>query len=396
MNRLFPRLMLAMLLVSLLSLIAVPLAQALHTEWLLERQTREFREFIEARTAPPGPLRRPMMLPGGEAPEPAARYLSFLSDYRRAQRQGVVSGLAAAVLVSLLLSWWLARGVAQPIEKVSAAATRLAGGDLKTRVALAGSSLAPDEARLLAGEFNRMAEALERTEAERKAMIADIAHELRAPLASLQFRLEALRDGLVSFGEAEAELLQRQVGLLTRLVGDLRTLSLADAGRLSLERRDTDLLELLREAATAHQNKAEAEGVQLAVADGLEDVVLAVDPDRLRQVLHNLLENALSATPAGGFVRLGLERLEREVRLTLTNSGPAIPEAKLETIFERFVKGERRDTRAREGSGLGLAIAKALVTLHGGRIWASNTAAGVRFSVALPRETEPKQNPQAP
>lgn len=394
MNRLFPRLMLAMLLVSLVSLVAVPLAQALHTEWLLARQTREFRDFIEARTAPPGPLRRGIMPPGGEAPEPAARYLSFLSDYRQAQRQGVVSGLSAAVLVSLLLSWWLARGVAHPIEEVSAAATRLAGGDLKARVALAGSSLAPDEARLLAGEFNRMAEALEHTEAERKAMIADIAHELRAPLASLQFRLEALRDGLVTFSEREAELLQRQVGLLTRLVGDLRTLSLADAGRLSLERRETDLLELLREAAAAHQDKAAAEGVRLTVAEGAEGVVLAVDPDRLRQVLHNLLENALSATPAGGFVRLGLEPEAHELRLTLMNSGPAIPEEKLDVIFERFVKGERRDTRASEGSGLGLAIAKALVSLHGGRIWASNTAEGVRFTVALPRETKPKQFPE--
>ena len=441
MNRLFPRLLLALLLVALVALVAVPAAQLRETRLAFQRQPEALRELLAARTRPPGPLGALYDSPGprprrhdarppertgplpsasedgllDESPssasgisdplpdeaaleaEPrlAGQLLSAFGAYRLAQQNGLWSGLSFALLLSLGLGWLLARGVARPIEAVSGAAARLAAGDLGARVTPVRG--APEEARLLAEDFNRMAQALEHAEAERRAMIADIAHELRAPLASLQFRLEALGDGLLEFGPGEAALLQRQVGLLARLIGDLRTLSLADAGQLSLQRRETDLGALLRDVTATYGRAAQAAGLELRVQAGAAPT-LALDPDRIRQVLQNLLENALAMTPAGGWVALGLASGPEEVVLSVEDSGPGIPEERLEAIFER---GVRRDTalrqeNGRESSGLGLAIVRTLVLLHGGRVSAANTGAGARFTVALPRAATQTESTRSP
>lgn len=214
-------------------------------------------------------------------------------------------GVGGAVMLSALLALLLSRTIAKPIEAVSEAAARLARGELGTRVQL-GRSYPATETRTLARDFNAMATALERYAGERKAMIADIAHELRNPLATLQLRLDALADGLVSFDEEEAKLLQGKVGLLTRLVGDLRLLSQADAGRLPLQRLMLDLSDLAEDALRQARPRAEGKGVGLAFTPADEAALVDADPDRLTQVLNNLLDNALRVTPPGGRVEVAV------------------------------------------------------------------------------------------
>ena len=400
MNRLATRLLLALLAVALLSLIAVPTLQSIAARRIFGDLSPEFRGRIERSfRGPPhtgldGPPPFLRSAPPDGPPDESflqrenTRLLSVLSDYRAAQRQAVLVGVGGAVLVSVLLALLLSRTIARPIEAVSNAASRLASGDLSTRVDLAKLPYPASETRTLALDFNQMATALGQLEGERKAMIADIAHELRNPLATLQLRLDALSDGLVQFNDDEAQLLQGQVGLLARLIGDLRTLSLADADRLTLNRLELDLNTLAENAVQQAQAKANNVGVGLEFTPADEPAWVDADPDRLTQVLHNLLDNAFRVTPPGGKVDVTLLSTANEVTLQVRDTGPGIAEDELGTVFERFVQGRRRDTHSKTGSGLGLAIVQSLVKLHGGRVQAENyrsgDESGAQLEVTLP------------
>lgn len=414
MNRLGTRLLLAMLVVAVVSLTVVPVAHLVAERVTFARLPPEFRERVIERTAPPPFFRPPPpdrsrrsgaqdaapapLAPaedagpnaqgGDEGPdvgglrEENLRLFTLFGDFRAAQRRAVLTGVALALLVCAALALWLSRSIARPLEAVSRAASRLARGDLQTRVAPL-DAFHPRETRLLADGFNTMAGSLERLEGERKAMIADIAHELRTPLAAMSMRLEALEDGLVPFDASEIELLQGHTSLLARLIDDLRLLSLADAGRLTLNLEELDLGPWLR-ATRAYGDAVRRQGAHLEVRLPDEPVRVRADAQRLRQVLHNLVDNAVAATPEGGGVEVALEAAGDEVLLRVRDEGPGIPEEELETIFERFVQGRRRDTRGASGSGLGLAIVRTLVTLHGGRVTARNQAGGAEFLVHLP------------
>jgi two-component system, OmpR family, sensor histidine kinase BaeS len=393
MNRLTTRLILAMLLVAIVSLAIVPIAQYITARQTLENLPSDFRQRLEQHGGPRG---RPDDLPP-EGPRPQAvaldREQDFLSeentrlfdlfrDYRVAQERAVYFGVAGAVLLAVILALWLSRGIAKPIEAVSTASSKLAKGNLQTRVQLHGFQA--DETQRLAQDFNAMAEALERYEGERKAMIADIAHELRNPLATMQMRIDALSDGLVTFNEEEAKLLQGQVSLLARLIDDLRVLSLADAERLSLNLMEVDLNELTANVVRNMETRTSIVKASLEFYPDSDPILVNADPDRLAQVLNNLLDNALRVTPENGTIRVRLEASPTEAKLIVRDTGPGIPEDDLPTIFERFVQGKRRDTQSKMGSGLGLAIVKTLVTLHGGHISASNYDGGAQFEVMLP------------
>lgn len=306
-------------------------------------------------------------------------------DYRRYQNDAFLLGVGAAALGSVILAWWMARRIARPIAQVSHAAAKVAGGDLAVRVpvtpAVRRSSL---ETLRLSEDFNRMAAALESYEAERKAMIADIAHELRTPLTAMTLRLQALEDGLVPFERSEVERLHRSAALLARLIEDLRTLSLADAGRLELRRRVTDLGTLAEEVLDDHGPRAKAGGVTLQLERPPLAVRAEVDPDRITQVLSNLLDNAIRVTPAGGAVRVALEDTSAEARLRVSDSGPGMSTDARAHAFDRFYQD--RDTRGASGaSGLGLAIVKALVELHGGRVAAADVPQGACVEVVVPK-----------
>lgn len=318
-----------------------------------------------------------------------------LGRVQDAQSRGLLAGLALAVLASGGLAWWVARGVARPIEAVGVAAGALAAGDLSRRVARPHSPLGTSsEVLRLTDDFNRMADALERSEAHRTAMVADVAHELRTPLTAMTLRLEALSEGLVPFDDSEVARLRRQTTLLHRLVEDLRTLSLADAGRLDLRPTPLEATALAREAVEALGPVARAKGVDLEIETDGDDLVLVADHDRLAQVLGNLLDNAIRATPEGGRVRVAAVRAGASIAFRVRDQGPGIAPADLPTVFERFRQGEhgRRDLRG--GSGLGLAIVRSLVEAQGGTVAAANHAGGgAELTVALPAGRPDGTNP---
>jgi two-component system, OmpR family, sensor histidine kinase BaeS len=293
----------------------------------------------------------------------------------------------ASVIVALFSAILISSRIARPLWAVSKAAEQVAEGEWTARASIAKRAMRGNsETARLVRNFNTMADSLERLEVERTANVAAIAHELRTPLTVLRGRLEAIRDGVLELDSTESNLLVQQVELLSRLVGDLRTLSLAEAGKLSLQLQTIDLAGLTRSIVSSFEARAGEKGVRLEIATP-EHLEVKLDPNRYHQVLGNLLENALRHTPEDGFVRVNLEARELSAELIVRDSGVGIPPDALEQIFERFYRVDSSRNRASGGSGLGLAIVRAVVEAHGGIILARNAqGGGAEFRVSLPLE----------
>jgi signal transduction histidine kinase len=293
--------------------------------------------------------------------------------WRLAAPAAVLLGGAGVALTVLAL-----RRTTAPVGDVMEAAGRVAAGDYKARVRERG----PAEARDLARAFNLMTERLQANDEQRRRLLADITHELRTPLAVVQGNLEGLLDGVYPRDEAHLSLILDETRVLSRLIEDLRTLALAESGALHLQREPTDLEVLAEEAAASFQAQAKAAGVELRV-ENLGEVPLAeVDPVRVREVLTNLISNALRHTPAGGAVavRLSTGADGRQVTVAVRDTGAGIPPDALPHIFDRFYKSDES-----RGMGLGLAIAKNLVEAHGGEIQAASAPGqGTTLSFTLP------------
>ncbi len=293
----------------------------------------------------------------------------------------------AAGAVGLALGAAFSYGLTRPLQRLTAATRAIAAGDLSHRVA----SDSRDEIGELAGSLDSMAAALQRAEQQRRSLTADIAHELRNPLAVLQGNLEALNDGVLPPTPENLQPLIDQSRLLARIVDDLRTLSLAEAGELRLERVDTAPDELVRAVVARFQTQAMARSIALSVdADGSLPEV-AIDPQRIEQVLGNLLSNALRHTPDGGRVTCRVQRTASDpgsIEFSVADSGPGIPPEALAQVFDRFYRVDRGRARADGGTGLGLAIARQLVAAHGGSIRAANQPGGgacVTFTLPVRR-----------
>jgi two-component system, OmpR family, sensor histidine kinase BaeS len=301
---------------------------------------------------------------------------------------GYLLPLLLPVAAGVGVAWFVARRTAQPLERIARAANAVAAGDLEARVPLSARQLhSDDETSRLAVHFNAMAASLQHLETERRETAAAIAHELRTPLMILQARLEGLRDDVIPLSNDEASQLLAQVQTLSRLVEDLRTLSLSDAGKLELRLESLDVLDLVYLNLAAFSTRAEARGISLEFTTLETDLPMRGDPDRLSQVLANLLENALRHTPDGGRIEIIARRNETSALLEIADSGSGIPPSALSHIFERFYRADHSRNRTRGGSGLGLAIVKAIVELHGGRVEASNrTSGGASFTLQLPLE----------
>ena len=298
----------------------------------------------------------------------------------------------AAVLALILhrVGRGTARRYTEPLSETMKAADALAEGDLSARVPVAGSG----EFRHFARSFNHMAEALETADRHRRELLADIAHELRTPLTVVQGNLEGLRDGVYEATPEHLDLVLDETRKLSRLVEDLRLLTLAEAGQLPLDLQVLDVPQLLVDVRDAFALQATEARIALEV--DVEEAIppLVADPQRLGQVLGNLVGNALRHTPSGGQVILGaaLESVEGTpdaVRLWVRDTGEGIPAGDLPHIFDRFWRGDpSRSHGAGAGSGLGLAIAKSLVRAHGGHIWAeSQVGEGTTLSCLLPLVT---------
>ncbi len=296
----------------------------------------------------------------------------------RMSRAILISAIGAGLL-ALVLGAALASTISRPVRELTDGTKALAAGDLGHQVPVRTA----DEIGQLAHSFNRMSADLAHSTQLRKQMTADIAHDLRTPLSVILGYSEALQDDKLPGTPEVYGAMHRQAQHLNRLIEDLRTLSLADAGQLSLQRRIVQPGDLLEHAAIAYLPQAEERGIHLSVtADAT--AAISVDPDRLVQVIGNLVGNALRHTPDGGRVELAAALAGPRVVLSVTDNGPGVPGDDLPHIFERFYRGDK--ARVDDGSsGLGLAIARSLVEAHGGQIGVENVATGgARFTVALP------------
>ncbi|MBM0256115.1 HAMP domain-containing protein [Micromonospora sp. 4G55] len=315
------------------------------------------------------------------APIPARVYLGARGDPASVLTAGPLLAAAAGVAtVAVIGTMLLSRRVLRPIDTLTAAAQRLGRGDLTGRVPVRGN----DELAELARSFNRMADSLQRGEERQRRLVADVAHELRTPLANLRGYLEALSDGVITPDQDLFASLHEEAMLQQRIVDDLQELALAEAGKLAYHRVTVDLAELLETCRTAHHARAESAGVSLRVA--AEPVAVHADPDRLRQVVGNLVTNALRVTAAGGSVRLVASRTDTQAIVRVVDTGSGIAADALPHVFDRFWRADSARGRRTGGSGLGLAIARQIVTDHQGTITvASEVGVGTTFTITLPR-----------
>lgn len=288
----------------------------------------------------------------------------------------------AFFIVILVFAGRNLRSVSMPLDELLNASNRLAEGNYDVRVDEKG----PSEVRSLARAFNSMASRLQANDEQRRSMLADVSHELRTPLTIIQGNLEGVLDGMYKPDEARLKSVLEETQVLSRLIDDLRTLSLAESGTLQLQRERTDLSVLIHAMVAAFQSQADAGGVKLTVslADGVREVDL--DPERVRQVVSNLIANAVRYTPRGGEVEVRLTEStsgsdsRRSAVVAVRDSGPGIASGDLPHIFDRFYKSA--DSR---GMGLGLSIAKYIVEAHGGEVRVeSEPGRGTTISFTLP------------
>jgi two-component system, OmpR family, sensor histidine kinase BaeS len=275
----------------------------------------------------------------------------------------IAFGVSVALLIAMGIGLLFTYFITKPVQAVSAAAQKIASGDLTARVQMPVSLMVSgDELANLGNRFNQMAQRLETNQLERKQLIADIAHELRTPITVMQFRLDALEDGVYDITPEEIKTLSQQNQFLARLVEDLRLLTLADSQQLPLERKSFALDALVRSVAEQFKPRLGSKNLHLELAP----CQIHADPDRIRQVLSNLLENAQKYAQEHIVVVLS------DGQLSVKDDGAGIPESDLERVFDRFYRVDESRARATGGSGLGLAIVKAILEAHGANILASN------------------------
>jgi signal transduction histidine kinase len=290
-------------------------------------------------------------------------------------------GGSVAIAIALLLTFILSRRITSPIGALAKAARRLGRGDLSQRVQLSGEG----EVAALGQAFNSMAGNLERAEQLRRNMVADVAHELRNPLSNIQGYLEAIGDRVIKPDATTIHSLSEETALLSRLVNELQELSLAEAGELKLVYQAEDITKLVKEAVNPWQPKVTAKEISLSLdlPDNLP--LVNIDWQRVNQVMHNLLENAVAYTHKGSAINVAASAKGKWVEVSVSDTGEGIPAQDLPHIFERFYRVDKSRARATGGRGLGLTIAKRLVEAHGGTITVeSELGKGSRFSFTLP------------
>jgi signal transduction histidine kinase len=293
------------------------------------------------------------------------------------------------LLLGIFLSVRMSRSVTRPVTQLAEAARAISRRELGYRVHTKGSQELQD----LAQTFNRMAEDLEHAEITRRNLMADVAHELRTPLAVLDGNLRAILDGVHAMNEEEIALLYEQTQHLNHLVDDLRELSLAEADQLPLNCQEVDLARLVNETVAHFELVAQEQGILLTAELDEPLIHPCLDENRIRQVLHNLLSNAFRHTPKGGKVEISAKRLAKynDLKISVTDTGEGLSSEELPYIFERFYRAEETQSRERGGTGLGLAIVKAIVEAHGGRVSAASSGRnqGSTFSIILGGQSEP-------
>lgn len=317
---------------------------------------------------------------GGFIPDDVARHVD--RAFSAAILIALAVAIGAAVLTALAVSTFISLRVVRPIRALAEAAERIAQGAYTARVPVTGS----DEVAALGRSFNEMAIALESAEQKRRELLTDVAHELRTPLATIDAYLEGLADGVIEPGRDTWKLLRSETRRLGRLTEDVTKVSRAEERQLELSVQRVPAKALLVAALGAAAHAYAAKGVRLEISSGRESPTVEVDPDRLGEVLGNLLENALRHTPAEGSVTLSAERVGNVALLAVADTGEGLLAGDLDRVFERFYRVDRARSRDRGGSGIGLAIARAIVEAHGGQLTAESSGLGLgaRFICRIP------------
>ncbi|MCC6174525.1 MAG: sulfatase-like hydrolase/transferase [Chloroflexi bacterium] len=314
------------------------------------------------------------------------RASAFLNTFTSYLAWALLIGILAAVILSVGMARWLA----SPLEALTRAVRRMERGDLAQHI----NTTVGGEVGALAEAFNSLAASLARVEQLRQNMVTDIAHELRTPLTSIRGYLEAIQDGVVEPDEDTLATVHHELMQLTRLVDDLQELALAEAHQLQLQREDVDLKDVVAWEVRAFRPQAAAQQVELVLATSPDLPWLWIDAGRVRQVIGNLLRNALANTPAGGRIDVRVSTDDAHAIVSVSDTGVGIAPADLAHIFERFYRADKARSRRAGGpaggTGLGLTIARELLRAHGGSISAySVVGEGTTFTIQLPLDAEP-------
>jgi signal transduction histidine kinase len=296
----------------------------------------------------------------------------------------ITVAMATSLIAAGLVSWFLVRRVARPVEELAQAAETVASGTYVVDVPTEPFS---SELEALATSFSHMADRLAATDASRTRLLADLAHELRTPLATLEAYIDGLEDGVVDPTGESYGTMRGQVARLRRLATDLRESAAADEHALHLNLVETDAVAVVADAVAAATPRFNSKGVGLSLVIDRDGLIVLADPQRLGQVLSNLLDNALRHTRPGGQVDVDVKDADGKVTVSVTDDGEGIPTDQLRAVFERFHRVDpARATTDGSGSGLGLTIARAIVTDHGGSLTAASDGPGTgsTFTVTLP------------
>jgi signal transduction histidine kinase len=309
----------------------------------------------------------------------------FLASVKKA----VIGSSVIAAIIALIIGATLFVQITAPLRKLTKAANAIAQGDLSQRVNIHTR----DEFGELGTSFNSMAESLSKAEVQRQHWMADIAHELRTPLAAIQATLEGIQDDILPMDKEQVDALLAESGLLNRLIGDLRELSLAEAGQIKLECIPTDLGSLISKIVERMKIQADQKGIQISSVSADDLPVISIDPDRITEVINNLIGNSMRYTPQGGSIKISAEpvREAHSILISITDTGTGIDAENLPFVFDRFYRADKSRTRSSGGSGLGLAIVKQLVEAHHGSITVESPAFlngqqgyGTIFKIILP------------
>jgi signal transduction histidine kinase len=320
------------------------------------------------------------------------RWGALEDRYVRGVSRLLLGASLGAAACAVVIGSLLARGMTRPLQALTTATRQLTlpEGSRWAKPPVALPVTARDEVGELTGAFNLMVAELSRQENLRRRMVGDIAHELRTPLSVLKIELEALEDGVVAPAPAAIVSLKEEVDLLGRLVDDLQLLSLAEAGQLSLAVVSLEPATVLARSAARAVGRAKQRRIDIRVeaSPGLSPI--HADEQRLAQALDNLIENALRYTPPGGHITLSCRTSDGEIHFVVRDTGPGIPTADLERIFDHFYRTDRARARHTGGTGLGLAIVRSLMAAMGGRVYVQSPPnPGATFVLALPARNSP-------
>ena len=299
----------------------------------------------------------------------------------------ILFGFLVAVLLSLIVGLFLSKKITKPLTQLVSGIEQVSKGKTNHQISIDSK----DEFRQLGEAFNNMTETLERTEHIRKSLVADVAHELRTPLAIIRAKLESIQTGALEASEEVILHVSDEVYRLSRLVNDLQQLSLAESRTLPLHKKRTEINGFIESIISQFDWVAEEKNIRLHFIKSSNDIFLEIDPDRITQVVVNLLGNAFRYTPESGLITINVKLVDSTVVLSFQDTGPGIDEQKLPFIFERFYRADESRKRDESGAGLGLSIAKGFVEVHGGNIKVTSTKGeGTVFEVILPLPSDYK------